>query len=80
MRWTLKYGHLLPKTIMSNPWECLCVHLIGPYTLKNKDNSQIDFVALTMIISASSWFEIVELPIVIQLLKQTVNGNGAPNS
>jgi hypothetical protein len=54
-RWNLKYGHLPPKTIMSNPWECLCVNLIGPYTLKGKDNLQIDFIALTMIGLASSW-------------------------
>jgi hypothetical protein len=29
-RRNLKYGHLPPKTIVSNPWECLCVNLIGP--------------------------------------------------
>jgi hypothetical protein len=34
-----KYGHLPPKTVTTNPWECLCVDLIGPYTLKGKDNS-----------------------------------------
>ncbi len=33
-RRTLKYGHLPPKSVISNPWECLCVDLIGPYTLK----------------------------------------------
>jgi hypothetical protein len=43
------YGHLPPKTVVTNPWECLCVDLIGPYTLKGKDNLQIDFMALTMI-------------------------------
>jgi hypothetical protein len=62
-----KYGHLPPKTIYTIPWECLCVDLIGPYTLKGKDNSQIDFTALTMINPASSWFEIVELSVVKQL-------------
>jgi hypothetical protein len=59
-----KYGHLPPKTVYTIPWECFCVDLIGPYTLKGKDNSQIDFMALTMIDPASSWFEIAELPIV----------------
>ncbi len=74
-RWKLKYGHLPPKTIITNPWECLCVDLIGPYTLKGKDNLQIDFMALTMIDPASSWFEIVEHPVVTQQLdRQTVNG------
>jgi hypothetical protein len=59
-RWNLKYGHLPPKTIISNSWECLCVNLIGPCTLKGKDNLQINFMALTMIDPASSWVEIVE--------------------
>jgi hypothetical protein len=62
-----KYGHLPPKTVYTIPWECLCVDLIGAYTLKGKDNSQIDFMALTMIDPASSWFKIAELPIVEQL-------------
>jgi hypothetical protein len=47
-RGSCKYGHLPPKTVYTIPWECLCVDLIGPYTLKGKDNSQIDFMALTM--------------------------------
>jgi hypothetical protein len=70
----LKYGHLPPKTVISNPWECLCVDLIGPYTLKGRDSSQIDFMALTMIDPASSWFEIVELPLVRRLRTTSVNG------
>ena len=45
------------------PWEALCVNLVGPYTLKGKDGTQIDFMCLTMIGLASSWFEIVELPV-----------------
>jgi hypothetical protein len=72
-RRNLKYGHLPPKTIITNPWECLCVNLIGPYTLKCKDNLQIEFMALTMINPASSWFEIAELPVTAQLRRQTVN-------
>ncbi len=44
------------------------------YPVKGKDNSQIDFMALTMINPASSWFEIAELPVVKQLCQQTVNG------
>ncbi len=61
-------------TIISNPWECLCVDLICPYTLKGKDNLQIGLMALTMIDPASSWFEIAELPLITQLCRQTVNG------
>ncbi len=46
------------------PWKALCVDLIGPYTLKGKDGSSIDFMCLTMIDPATSWFEIVEIPTV----------------
>jgi hypothetical protein len=63
-RWKLKYQHLLPKTITSNPRECLCVGLNGQYTLKGNDILQIDLMALTMIDPTSRWFVIVELPVV----------------
>ncbi len=62
-----KYGHLPPKTAYTIHWECSCVDLIGPNTLKGKDNLQKDFMALTMINPNSSWFEIAELPILEQL-------------
>jgi hypothetical protein len=66
-RQSLEYGHFPPKTVSTIPWECLCVDLIGPYTLKNKDNLQVDFMALTMINPASSWFKIAELSVVERL-------------
>ena len=69
-----KYGHLPAKLVTSTPWECLCVDLIGPYVIKGKDGSQIDFMALTMIDPASSWFEIVELPLAKRLRTTNVNG------
>ena len=59
----LKYGKLPAKLAITNPWEALCVDLIGPYTLKGKDKTQIDFMCITIIDPATSWFEIVELPI-----------------
>ena len=37
---------------------------IGPYTFKGKDKTDIDFMYLTMIDPATSWLEIVELPVV----------------
>ncbi|KAL3801987.1 LOW QUALITY PROTEIN: hypothetical protein HJC23_010331, partial [Cyclotella cryptica] len=58
-----KYGKLPTKLAITNPWEALCVDLIGPYTLKGKDGTEIDFMCLTMIDQASSWFEVVELPV-----------------
>jgi hypothetical protein len=71
---TQKYGHLPSKIVISTPWEALCVILIGPYTLKGKDGSSIDFTALTMINPASSWFEVVELPTIMRLMTIKVNG------
>jgi hypothetical protein len=73
-KWKLKCGHLPPKTIIIVPWRALCVDLIGPYTLKCKDGTIIDFMALTMIDPATSCFEVVELPLVRQLKTMTVNG------
>jgi hypothetical protein len=69
-----KYGHLPSKTIITVPWRALCVDLIGPYTLRGKDGTIIDFMALTMINPATSWFEVVELPLVRRLKTITVNG------
>ena len=58
--------------------------LIGPYTLKEKDGTEIDFMCLTMIDPASSWFEIVELPIttdvVIPLDKKGHKGTKTHNN
>jgi hypothetical protein len=53
----LKYGQIPSKTVISNPWECLCVNLIGQYSLKGRDNLKINFMDLTMIDPTSSWFE-----------------------
>ena len=71
----LKYGKLPTKLVISTPWEALCVDLIGPYTLKGKDGTQIDFMCLTMIDPASSWFKIVELP-VMETITPIVNKQG----
>eukprot|EP00804_Cyclotella_cryptica_P028232 CCRYP_014590-RA/>CCRYP_014590-RA protein AED:0.27 eAED:0.27 QI:0/-1/0/1/-1/1/1/0/188 len=59
----LKYGKLPTKLEFTNTWGALCVDLIGPYTLKGKDKTQIDFMCVTMINPATSWFEIVELTV-----------------
>jgi hypothetical protein len=60
--------------VISNPWEALCVDLIGPYTLKGKDGLSIDFMALTTINTASSWLEVVELSTITRLMTRKVNG------
>jgi hypothetical protein len=76
-RHSQKYGHLPPKLVIMTPWKALCVDLIGLYTLKGKDGSNIDFMCLTMINLATSWFAIVELPTVLlkrQLFPPWVKG------
>jgi hypothetical protein len=78
-RQKLKYGKLPTKLVISTPWEALCVDLIGPYTLKGKDGTQIDFMCLTMIDPASSWFEIVELP-EMETITPIVNKKGTKNT
>ena len=71
-RW--KYGKLPPKNVITNPWETLCVDCIGPYTLKGNNGSIVEFQCLTMIDPASSWFEIVELPLRTVARTRTVMG------
>jgi hypothetical protein len=71
---TRKYGHPPSKIVISTPREALCVDLVGPYTLKGKDSSSIDFMALTMIDPTSSWFKIVELPAIYRLITKKENG------
>lgn len=52
-----KYRHLPPKEAESNPWERLCVDLVGPYTIKRKGNKDLELQACTMIDPATGWFE-----------------------
>jgi hypothetical protein len=67
----LKYGHLPPKTVITTPWRMVCVDLVSPDSHKGKDGSVIDFMALTMIDPASSWWI---CPIVQQFKTITVDG------
>ena len=57
-----KFGKLPTKQVVDTPWHTLCVDLIGPYTIKGKDKTVLDFMCLTMIDPASGWFEVVQLP------------------
>ncbi len=59
-----KYGKLPTKLVWITLWKVLCVNLIGPYVLKGKDGSEVDFMCLTMMDPETNWFEIVELPVV----------------
>jgi hypothetical protein len=79
-----KHRKLPTKLVITNPWEALCMDLIGSYTLKGKDGTEIYFICLTMIDPASSWFEIVELPVttdaVIPLDKKGRKGTKTHNN
>ena len=55
-------GHIPPKVATTNPWKRVCVDLIGPYTVRAKDGTKLDFMCLTIIDPATSWFQIAELP------------------
>ena len=57
-RSTVKYGKLPPKEAEAEPWEVVCVDLVGPYTMrKNGTQPTLVFWALTMIDPATGWFE-----------------------
>jgi len=57
-----KYGHLPEKIAEANPWEKLCVDLIGPYKIKNMNNNQnLVLWCLTMIDPATGWLEVKEI-------------------
>ncbi|MCP4744856.1 MAG: transposase family protein, partial [Desulfobacteraceae bacterium] len=58
-----KYGKLPVKLVEVVPWRGVSVDLIGPYTLKAKDGTVLDFMCLTMIDPATGWFEMIELPL-----------------
>ena len=59
------YGHLPAKIAETNPWETLCIDLIGPYELKKSGRGKKAKVwtlhCLTMIDPATGWFEIKEI-------------------
>ena len=44
------------------------MNLLGPYILRGKDGTEIDFMCMTMIDPASSWFEIVKLPVIAEVI------------
>ena len=59
----LKYGHVPLKNVdtETQPWRRLCVDCIGPYKIKRRNKSPLEFQAVTMIDPATSWFEMRQL-------------------
>ena len=56
------YGHLPTKAAEAQPWETLCVDLIGPYQIRRKGKTPLRLHAVTMIDPATGWFEVAEIP------------------
>jgi hypothetical protein len=54
-------GTFQAKKAEAEPWERLCVDLIGPYTIKHKGAEPLLLWCLTMIDPARGWFELKEL-------------------
>ena len=75
-----KYGKLPTKLVITNPWEALFVDLIGPYTVKGKDGTEIDFMCLTVIDPASSWLEKLNTVAVIPMDTKGQKGTTTRNN
>ena len=56
-----KYGKLPEKEAEGDPWEKLCVDMIGPYTIKRRGADPLTLWCVTMIDPATGWFEIKEV-------------------
>ena len=57
-----KYGKLPPKQAETNPWDTLCVDLIGPYMIPQKGKNPLKLWCITIINPATGWFETAQLP------------------
>ena len=55
------YGNLPPKHSETNPWDTLCVDLIGPYTIPRKGKNPLKLWCLTDIDPATGWFETTQI-------------------
>jgi RNase H-like domain found in reverse transcriptase/Integrase zinc binding domain/Reverse transcriptase (RNA-dependent DNA polymerase) len=56
-----KYGLLPEKEAEAEPWDKLCVDLIGPYNLKRKNKNTLKLWCVTMIDPATGWFEMKQI-------------------
>jgi Integrase zinc binding domain/RNase H-like domain found in reverse transcriptase len=56
-----KYGHLALKDMDQNPWNTICVDLIGPYMVQTKYGKEYTLHSLTICDPATGWFEIAEI-------------------
>ena len=54
----MKYGKLPEKVAEINPWETLCIDIIGAYKIKRKGEKLLHLRYITIIDPATGWFEI----------------------
>ena len=57
-----KYGKLPPKQAETNPWDTLCVDLIGPYMIPRKGKNPLKLWFPAIIDPATGWFEMAQIP------------------
>jgi hypothetical protein len=55
-----KHGHVPPKIAESQPWEHLCVDMIGPCQTRREGEKTLRLQAIAVIDPATGWFEIVQ--------------------
>jgi len=70
-----KYGQVPEKEAEANPWDKLCVDLIGPYNMK-RETGNLTLWCVTMIDPATGWFEMKEIPnkradVIANIVEQT---------
>jgi hypothetical protein len=56
-----KLGTLPEKEAEAEPWEKLCVDMVGPYTIKRRGAEALTPWCVTMIVHATGWFEMKEV-------------------
>jgi hypothetical protein len=56
-----KYGELPVKLAEENPWDTLCVDLIGPHKIERKGKKDLKLWCLTMIDPATGWFKMEQI-------------------
>ena len=57
-----KYSKLPPKVVDLTPWECVCIDLVGPYTVTDKMGNDRVLTAMTFIDPATGWFKVAKIP------------------
>jgi hypothetical protein len=56
-----KCRELPEKLAEENPWDTLCVDLVGPHKIERKDKKDLKLWCLTVIDPATGWFEMEQI-------------------